>query len=267
MRRVLSILREENAALFVLLRDEQRRKGLDEHEASRSLWTRRPAIVAVRGTRAGLSIIRTANPLIEGGRDRKLGTMATTRPETTESDEQLAAVVARRCDSDRARIAAEAAFERLYRRHAPLLLAFLAARVRTGDPEDIHQTVWERVWHHLPDRSRAENFRAWLHQIARNVIIDQARKRRPEPLSAPEVLSDGRDEPADHRLMEQERKKALERCIKNLGPQEAAIVRAKMAGEDYAEICPRLGLTPARAHKLFHSAKEHLKTCLERVLG
>jgi RNA polymerase sigma-70 factor, ECF subfamily len=214
-----------------------------------------------------LSITRAANLLIEGVRDCKLGIMATTRPETTESDEQLAALVARRGDSDRARQAAEAAFDRLYKRHGPLLLAFLSSRVRDGDPEDVHQIVWGRVWHNLPDRSRADNFRAWLHQIARNVIIDEARKRRPTPLSSPEVLPDGRDEPADHRLIAEERKKALERCMKDLGPQEAAIVRAKLDGEDYSEICARLGLEPARAHKLFHSAKQQLKTCLERVLG
>ena len=141
--------------------------------------------------------MRTAGPLIVEGSGCKLVTMAATLPETSESDTQLAAVVARRGDSEPARLAACDAFERLYRRYAPLLLAFLASRVRAGERDDLHQEVWQRVWHHLPDQFRGGNFRAWLHQIARHAIIDQGRKRRPEPLMAQEALPDGRDEPAD----------------------------------------------------------------------
>ena len=192
--------------------------------------------------------------------------MAATLPETTESDEQLAAVVGRRGDSDRALLAARDAFERLYHRHAALLLAFLASRVRADEREDIHQDVWQRVWSHLPDQFRGGSFRAWLHQIARNRLIDHGRRRHPEALPAPEALSDGRDEPTQDRLVEQERKAALARCLERLGPEGAALVRARLAGEGYAEVCQRLGLKPARAHKLFHSAKEQLKTCVERVL-
>ena len=59
--------------------------------------------------------------------------MAAFVDETTQNDEDLAATIARRGASDRAFGAATDAFERLYRRHAPLLLAFIAARVRASD--------------------------------------------------------------------------------------------------------------------------------------
>ncbi len=204
--------------------------------------------------------------MIAEGTGRKLVTMAATSPETTESDEQLAAVVARRGDSEPARLAAHNAFERLYRRYAPLLLGFLASRVRPGERDDLHQEVWQRVWHHLPNQFRGGNFRAWLHQIARHAIIDQGRKRRSEPLMAQEALPDARHEPADHRLIEDERMEALKRCLEQLGPEGAALVRARLAGEDYNELCRRLKLEPARAYKLFHSARKQLETCLEQAL-
>jgi RNA polymerase sigma-70 factor, ECF subfamily len=192
--------------------------------------------------------------------------MASTVPQTERTDDDLAAVVARRGESAGALHAAQKAFEQLYRRHAPLLLAFVAARVRPADRDDLHQEVWERAWNHLPEQFHGGNVRAWLHQIARNAIIDQSRKARPEPLAAPETLLDGRGHSAHDRLIEYERSEALRRCLEKLNDTAAALVRARLAGDDYAEICQRLGLAPQQAHKLFHTSKDQLKTCVERAL-
>jgi DNA-directed RNA polymerase specialized sigma24 family protein len=71
--------------------------------------------------------------------------MASSAPGVELTDEELAADVARRGDSDRAMQAARDAFKRLYRQHAPLLLAFIGARVRPTDREDLHQEVWRRA--------------------------------------------------------------------------------------------------------------------------
>ncbi len=193
--------------------------------------------------------------------------MAAFVDETTQNDEDLAATIARRGASDRAFGAATDAFERLYRRHAPLLLAFIAARVPSSDCDDLHQEIWQRAWVALPGQFQGGNFRAWLHQITRNAIIDLSRKKRPSPLTDPETLVDGRDDDARSRLLEQERADALERCLKRLQSELADLVRARLAGESYPDICGRLGLRPEQAHKLFHVAKAQLKTCVESVLG
>ena len=58
----------------------------------------------------------------------------------------------------------------------PLLLAFVAQRVPSSDCDDLHQEVWQRVWASLPENYQSNNLRAWLHQIARNAIIDLSRK-------------------------------------------------------------------------------------------
>src|SRR4051794_32734263 len=104
--------------------------------------------------------------------------MAATLPETDPSDDELAARIARRGDSDEALRVARAAFEQLYQRHARLLSAFLTTRVRRSELDDLHQEVWQRVWLRLPAHYQQRGqFRAWLHQIARNALIDHGRKR------------------------------------------------------------------------------------------
>jgi RNA polymerase sigma-70 factor (ECF subfamily) len=192
--------------------------------------------------------------------------MASTVPQAERTDEDLAAVVARRGDSDGALRAARAAFEELYRRYGDPLRIFLAARVRSADRDELHQEVWLRAWAHLPDQFQGGNVRAWLYQIARNAVIDQGRKSRPESLAEPEAVFDGDGQSTLGRLLEHERAEVLRRCLEKLAPKAAALVRARLAGEDYEVICPRLGLNANQAHKLFHTARGQLNTCVERIL-
>jgi RNA polymerase sigma factor (sigma-70 family) len=173
---------------------------------------------------------------------------------------------------------ADGAFWQLHERHAPRLLAFL--RTRSGpraDAEDVHQEVWLRVWRNLPTRFRGDNFRAWLYEIARNCGIDVARKSNRERQTVP--FDDAQPLPAEwsqppagqiseEQERREERKNALRRGLRELegrDPDAAAVVRARMAGRGYEEICQELHLKPNEAHKLFHKAKEHLRGCAERV--
>src|SRR5262249_13209219 len=99
-------------------------------------------------------------------------TMATSPIDPCISDEQLAKSIVRRDTSKGAMQEAHQAFTQLYERHAPKLLAFLAARAPRSDLEDFHQAIWARVWQHLPDSFKGDNFRAWLYKIAHNYLID-----------------------------------------------------------------------------------------------
>jgi RNA polymerase sigma-70 factor (ECF subfamily) len=193
--------------------------------------------------------------------------MASTVSETEQTDEQLAAAAARRDDPGVPVRAARDAFEQLYRRHAPLLLAFISARVRPTDREDLNQEVWRRAWDHLPGQFKNENFGAWLFQIARHAVIDYWRKRTPESLVDLDALPDGRAGHDDNRLLERERMEALQRCLEKLSPTAAALVKARLAGDDYPEVCRHLGLKSEQAYKMFHAAKDQLKKCVERALG
>jgi DNA-directed RNA polymerase specialized sigma24 family protein len=63
--------------------------------------------------------------------------------------------------------------------------------------------------------------------------------------------------------MEEERQARLRRCLGELGPEAAELVKARLAGESYEAICRRVGLKPNQAYKVFHEAKEQLRQCLE----
>jgi RNA polymerase sigma factor (sigma-70 family) len=194
--------------------------------------------------------------------------MATDLPGTMRGDEELIAVIVRRGESAEAMRAAHQVFESLYLRHGPLLRAFLAGRVARSDLDDLHQEIWGKVWARLPDGYRPGNFRAWLHQVARALMIDQHRRRKPEvAIHEPDLLAEGRRYHAEDELMERERSEAFRRCLERLEARSAELVRARLGGEGYSEACERLGIEPARAHKLFHLAKNQLKDCVERTLG
>jgi RNA polymerase sigma-70 factor (ECF subfamily) len=185
--------------------------------------------------------------------------------ESALSDEQLAETVARRDRSTATWQEARQACDQLYLRHSRKLVAFLAARVRRSELEDVHQAVWQRVWQYLPEGFRGGNFRAWLYQIARNHVIDQGRKKRPEPLRDDLPLPDPRTPGPVDMLLDRERMAILGRCLEHLDEDASAVVQARLAGESYLDICQRLGWKPERAHKLFHQAKDQLRRCVERA--
>ena len=127
-------------------------------------------------------------------------------------DDELAALCARRDDSAQARRLAETAFRDLYDRHAKRLLAFLGGRVGEAALDDVHQEVWAKVWQAVPTGFRGGNFRAWLHQLARHVVIDHWRKRRAEPTAEGAEAIDRRQWEKS-RAAETDRRDALARCL------------------------------------------------------
>jgi len=73
---------------------------------------------------------------------------------------------------------------------------FLGMTGSRADAEDLFQDLWVRV---IRNAGRFENvsFRAWLWQIARNLLIDFRRKRKPD------VSLDAADDEDDHPLLDQ----------------------------------------------------------------
>lgn len=69
-----------------------------------------------------------------------------------------------------------------YRR--PLFSFILKMTEGRGDPEEVFQETWIRAIRNL-DRFDDQNLLGWLFRIAHNLIIDRARKSRPELQPAP----------------------------------------------------------------------------------
>jgi RNA polymerase sigma factor (sigma-70 family) len=194
--------------------------------------------------------------------------MATTALDESATDETLAERIARRDRPDGSMASARSAFEQLYRRHAPSLLAYLFARVGHEEAEDLHQYTWLRAWESLPVK-KPGSFKGWLFEISRNAMIDRARKKRPGPFGdgQADALVDVRQGSPDLALADRERSEALESCLKLLSDRKVAVVRARLSGEDYRAIASSLEIAVEQAQRLYYKAKEFLKSCVERALS
>jgi RNA polymerase sigma factor (sigma-70 family) len=183
------------------------------------------------------------------------------------SDEELAATCAKRDVSPGARRQGEAAFRTLYERHAKRLLAFLGGRVSMAVLDDVHQEVWAKVWQAVQTGFKGGNFRAWVHQIARNLVVDHQRRRKHESLDEEADLIDHRHWDAA-RSVDSDRHDALAKCLKRLERANAwlaDLVRSRVAGESYEDYCGRTGMPVDKVYRAFHQAKAQLQACVERV--
>jgi len=160
---------------------------------------------------------------------------------------------------------AQAALMALYQRHAPGLLAFLACRVPAADLDDVHQAVWQNVWQHAPHAFDGRHFRAWIYKIARNLLIDRSRRRKPDPADDLDGKVDPRAGPSVEVLMDHERRAALERCLEKLAETARALVRGRMGGDSYEDLCGRLGLDANKAYKTYHAAVKQLRDCVQEA--
>lgn len=82
-----------------------------------------------------------------------------------------------------------------YRR--PLFAFILRMTEGRDDADEIFQETWFRVIQHRTSY-RDRSFKSWLFRIARNLIIDRARKRKYVVQPPPSIVD--AQEPAEHRL-------------------------------------------------------------------
>jgi RNA polymerase sigma-70 factor (ECF subfamily) len=173
-------------------------------------------------------------------------------PKAEQTDGEL---IERVGDGDRA------AFERLYRRYARPVLGLALRRLGDrGRAEDALQEAFAAVWRSAAryDRARGEGG-AWLYAVARNAIVDGAR-RRPEP------PAEARDEPSGDRGPEERAEAAwlawrVHAAIELLPEHERpAIELAYWGGLSQSEIAERL-------HVPLGTVKTRTRSALMRLAG
>jgi len=72
------------------------------------------------------------------------------------------------------------ALDALIERYRRMLFGFILSRTRgAGDADEVFQETWFRVIRKI-DSYRERNFGGWLVMIARNIIIDRVRRRKPD---------------------------------------------------------------------------------------
>jgi len=80
---------------------------------------------------------------------------------------------------------AKAHFLEIYDTYADSIYRFCSAKTSSGEvAEDLTQEVFMRFWQSVREGEKAENERAFLYRIARNLIIDWYRKKKTQSLDA-----------------------------------------------------------------------------------
>lgn len=167
-----------------------------------------------------------------------------------------------------AKAGADWAWRILYQAFGRPLVAFLRAK-GAPDPEDVAGEVFLQVVRDIRsfDGGLGE-FRGWLYRIARNRLIDDARRRgaRPSSPAPPEVLeaagTKGDVEQEALSTLEQER---VAEMLSNLSDDQRDVVLLRvLAGLSPAEVAAVLGKSQGTIRVLQHRALAGLRALLSQ---
>jgi RNA polymerase sigma-70 factor (ECF subfamily) len=182
---------------------------------------------------------------------------------TAEFEPEIVDLIAACARQDRA------AFQRLYERTSPQLLACLMRILRNrASAEDALQEVFVQVWNRAAqfERGRGSAW-GWLVAIARYRAIDLRRRESRSGATAlpeqDEISAD--EEPQDEFMAVGERAtRALARCLSALQPrQRECIVLAYQGGLTQTEVASEIGEPLGSVKSWIRRGLTALKRCLE----
>ena len=91
------------------------------------------------------------------------------------------------------------AFEQLVEGHQALVTGTVARMLgNNSDVEDLAQQVFIRVWKSAPRYTPSAKFTTWLLTITRNLVFNEARRRKRHPADTLEVHEGEESASADH---------------------------------------------------------------------
>jgi RNA polymerase sigma-70 factor (ECF subfamily) len=158
----------------------------------------------------------------------------------TETDRELAIIAAAKRDP--------AAFAPLYRHYAGLVYHYALGRLRDSHrAEDATSQTFIRALRALPSfqperRGAGTTFRSWLMTIARNTVIDTARRGRPTaPLDATRAVSPELG-PEQTAIARSERDR-VHAAIARLPETQRQVVELRLVGLKGPEIADVLGIS------------------------
>ncbi len=154
--------------------------------------------------------------------------------------------------------------EQIWQEYSTRLLRFIRSRV-DGDmePEEILQSVFEKILRSSASLKSEDKLTSWLFRITRNAIVDEYRKRnRVDSLPEPEQLADSSDDPAPPEIM-----KELTACIVPFlhqleEPYKEAITLVEMEGLTQTELAVRLDLSVSAVKSRVQRGREKLHSML-----
>jgi RNA polymerase sigma-70 factor (ECF subfamily) len=152
------------------------------------------------------------------------------------------------------------AFERLYRLHAGKVYGLcLRMTGHRETAEDCVQEAFVQAWRNLPRFQARSSFGTWMHRIAVNAVLAQAR-RRSERLGALESVEDElADTLADGEVGDTGAGLDVEAAIASLPPgARHVLVLAGVYGYSHEETAAMLGVAVGTCKAQLHRARQLL---------
>jgi RNA polymerase sigma-70 factor (ECF subfamily) len=147
----------------------------------------------------------------------------------------------------------------LFERHNRQVYGFLYRMTSNRELcEDLVQDVFLRILKYRDSYRSGTSFTAWMYGIARNALIDNMRKRRPEAdwEDAARELQSG-EQPADERIRSRQELAILQRALASLpDDKREVLILSRYQNLRYEEIGRILGCEPnAVKQRVFRAVK------------
>ncbi len=171
----------------------------------------------------------------------------------------------------------EAAFEALVREHQKRVVAFVYRMLNdAGAAEDIAQQVFVQVWRSARRYRPTAKFTTWLLQIARNLVLNELRRRSRKPTSAlvpkdheasSAIYEDATLRNPGQEALDRELEDAVNQAVAALPEQQrAALLLLRHEDMSYEEIAKVLKTTVPSVKSLIFRARTELRVRLAKYL-
>ncbi len=157
----------------------------------------------------------------------------------------------------------------LYQRYMDLVYGVCLKYYKEPEmAKDAVMQIFEELVEKLK-KHEVENFRGWLHQVAKNHCLMQLRKTQKVKTVEfnTELMQSGENMHLDSVLEKEENFKKLSGCLQTLtGEQETAIRLFYLDGKSYNEIVTISGIEWNAVRSLIQNGRRNLKLCMEKAM-
>ena len=150
--------------------------------------------------------------------------------------------------------------EQIYLSHAKTVYAFLLTKTQNPDlAEELTQETFFRAVRSAGQFREGSDLRAWLYTIARNVFLDQARRKRNTEIQLPRELPDTAGVTLTEALEDREEVLALHRILHTLPEPYKEVFGLRVFGElPFRAIGQVFGKTEGWARVTYYRAKSRI---------
>jgi RNA polymerase sigma factor (sigma-70 family) len=153
-------------------------------------------------------------------------------------------------------------FAHLYREYLPHVYRYCYRSLGNQEAaEDATSQIFTQALAALP-RYTSGSFRAWLFTIAHNVVVDEARRRRPtSSLDLAETLVDPAPQ-LDEALIETETRQTIVALMSQLSPTQRQVLELRLSGLTAVEIAAVMGRSHGTIRNLHYQTVARLRELL-----